>query len=125
MPTGRGLQKRSNSLAHTSQETPIKSASVAEKTSKAQRVLHEKSGARLTAKKTCENMSGTFWVLNIIQNSEEGVDPRTLKQMTGYNKKKVYKILYKLFKRGEIRIEAGGLYTRVEEHISGSPRQLR
>ena len=55
--------------------------------------------------------------MTIIQNSGEGVDPKTLKQMTGFNKQKVHKILYKLFKHGEIRIIPGGLYTGVKEHI--------
>jgi len=69
--------------------------------------------------KACANMSGAWCVLGIIQNSSEGVDPKTLKQRTGFKKRKVHKILYKLFKHGSIRIEGGGLYTGVKDNTSG------
>lgn len=86
-----------------------------QKASKAKKVIVKNFVIQPAAKKTCGDMPGTFCVLNIIQNSEGGIDPRTLKQMTGFNKHKVHKILYKLFKNGEIRIESGGLYTGVKK----------
>jgi hypothetical protein len=36
-----------------------------------------------------------------------------IKQVTGFKEQKIAKILYKLFKYGEIRIEPGGLYVAV------------
>jgi len=44
---------------------------------------------------------------------KECVDPFFIRQMTGFREHKVAKILYKLFKNGEIRIERGGLYVAV------------
>lgn len=91
-------------------------AAFVQKASKAKKVIVKNFAIQPAAKKTCGDMPGTFCVLDIIQNSEDGVDPRTLKQMTGFNKHKVHKILYKLFKNGEIRIEGGGLYTGVKKN---------
>jgi hypothetical protein len=115
MKTGPELHKRNNRLGDLSDPTPIDSTALAEKRSKVQNVIRRRFAARLAARKTCANMSGTFCVLNLIQNSQEGVDPKTLKQMTGFKKHKVHKILYKLFKHGEIRIEGGGLYAGIKE----------
>jgi hypothetical protein len=86
-----------------------------QKASKAKKIIERNFVIQSAAKKTCENMPGDFCVLKIIENSEDGIDPRTLKQMTGFNKHKVHNILHKLFKHGEIRIEGGGLYTRVKK----------
>jgi hypothetical protein len=70
------------------------------------------SEAAVTAA-TCRNKSGSQCVFEIIQKSETGVDPLTIKQTTGFKEQKIAKILYKLFKYGEIRIEPGGLYVAV------------
>jgi hypothetical protein len=85
------------------------------KASAAGKVIKSKVAVQPAAVKTCRNMPGTFCVLKIIQNCEEGVDPTTLKMMTGFDNHKVDKILYKLFKHGKIRIESGGLYTGVNK----------
>jgi hypothetical protein len=57
--------------------------------------------------------SGAQRVFEIIQSSEKGVDPLFIREMTGLKEQKTAKILYKLFKYGEIRIESGGLYVAV------------
>ena len=57
--------------------------------------------------------SGTQRVFEIIQGSEKGVEPLFIREMTGLKEQKIAKILYKLFKYGEIRIESGGLYVAV------------
>ena len=117
MKTEQELHNRNNQLANLSTRIHINSTTLGEKASKVQKVIRKKLAAQLTAKKICGNMPGTLCVLVIIQNSEEGVDPRAVKQMTGFNKQKVHKILYKLFKHGEIRIDGGGLYAGVKKTI--------
>jgi hypothetical protein len=62
---------------------------------------------------TCRKKSGPQCVFEIIQASEKGVDPLFIKQVTGFKEQKIAKILYNLFKYGEIRIESGGLYVAV------------
>ena len=89
-------------------------AIIEQKVSTVTRIVKKKLVTQPAAKKTCENMPGTFCVLRLIQNSDHGVDPKTLKQTTGFNKQKVHKILHKLFAHGQIRIEGGGLYTGVK-----------
>jgi hypothetical protein len=116
MKAAQEFLKGNNQLANLTNTLHIHTTAFAEKASKVRKVIQKKFSAEPTAKKTCGNMPGILCVLVIIQDSEEGVDPRTVKQMTGFNKQKVHKILYKLFKRGEIRIEGGGLYTGVRKN---------
>jgi len=61
----------------------------------------------------CRKKSGPQCVFEIIQKAERGVDPLFIKQATGFKEQKIAKILHKLFKYGEIRIEPGGLYVAV------------
>jgi hypothetical protein len=119
MKTERELHKRNNRLANLSNRTHTNSTTLGEKASRVQKVIKKIFSTQLTAKKTCGNMPGTLCVLVIIQNSKEGVDPRAVKQITGFNTQKVHKILYKLFKHGEIRINGGGLYAGVKENFWG------
>jgi len=117
MKTRQKLFMNSNQFVDLSNKMHTNYAVFVQKASKAKKVIKEKIVIQPAAKKPCENMSGTFCVLKIIQNSEDGIEPSTLKQMTGFNKHKVHKILYKLFKHGEIRIEGGGLYAGVKENV--------
>jgi len=109
------LLKKSCQFDNLSSKVNTHLAVFAQKASELRNVIKTRFIAQLAAKRTCENMSGTFCVLNIIQKSKKGVDPRELKQMTGFNKQKVHKILYKLFKQGAIRIEGGGMYAGVKK----------
>jgi hypothetical protein len=118
MNAGQELHKRSNQPANLSNTTHINSTTLAEKVSKIQKVIKKRFAARLTTKKACGDMPGSLCVLVIIQKSEKGVDPRTVKQMTGFKRQKVHKILYKLFKHGDIMIEGGGLYAGVKKGSS-------
>lgn len=118
MNAGQELHKRSNQLVNLSNTTHINSTTLAEKVSKVQKVIKKRFAAKLTTKKTCGDMPGSLCVLVIIQKSEKGVDPRTVKQMTGFKKQKVHKILYKLFKHGDIKIKSGGLYAGVKNDSS-------
>jgi hypothetical protein len=118
MNAGQKMHKRNYQPANLSYTTHIHSTTLAEKVSKVQKVIKKRFAAKLTTQKTCGDMPGSLCVLVIIQKSEKGVDPRTLKQMTGFRRKKVHKILYKLFKHGEIRIEGGGLYVGVKKGSS-------
>jgi len=57
--------------------------------------------------------SSTQRVFEIIQSSKTGVDPLYIIEMTGLKEEKIARILHKLFKCGEVRIESGGLYVAV------------
>jgi hypothetical protein len=118
MKNGQGLLKRNHKLADLSNRPQIDSTTIAEKASTVQKVIKKKFAAQPIAKKTCGKMPGRLCVLVIVQNSEEGLDPKTVKHLTGFNRQKVHKILYKLFKHGEIKIERGGLYVGVKKRYS-------
>jgi len=115
MRTGHELHDRNSQLFNLFNKIHIRSTTLAEKAIRVQNVVKKRFAAQLATKKTCANMSGTFCVMKIIQHSKKGVDPKSLKQMTGFNRQKVHKILYKLFKHGEIRIDSGGVYSGVKE----------
>ena len=118
MKNGQGLLKRNHKLANLSDRPHINSTAITEKVSKVRKVIKKKLTAQPLAKKTCGKIPGRLCVLVIVQNSKEGLDPKTVKQLTGFNRQKVHKILYKLFKHGEIKIEGGGLYVGVKKRYS-------
>jgi hypothetical protein len=115
MKTGPELHKRNLQPADRPDKARFNSTALTEEASAVQKATQTGCAARPSAKNICASMTGSLCVLTIIRNSQAGVDPKTLKQMTGFNRKKVHRILYKLFKHGEIRIESGGLYAGVRD----------
>jgi hypothetical protein len=103
----RDLRKLSQKIRQLSEDLARKEAKIKKKIKAMPKV-----GGKLT--QPGAKTAGTQRVLEIIQGSKQGLDPRAIKHMTGFSKEKVHKILYKLFRDGEIRIESGGLYTGVE-----------
>jgi hypothetical protein len=91
----------------------VRLAAVVQKIAILQEVIKNKCTDAPAATIASRKQSGTQCVFEIIQRSEKGVDPLFINQMTGYKEKKIAKILYKLFKYGEIRIDSGGLYQAV------------
>lgn len=86
---------------------------VARKIASLQEFLAKRCHDAAVAAAACGKKPGHQCVFEIIQESEKGVDPLFIKQATGFKEQKVAKILYKLFKYGEIRIEPGGRYVAV------------
>jgi len=85
-------------------------------------VVRKRIAPPLGAPLTCPSRTGEACVLHIIRNSGRGVRHASLAEMTGYEVRKLDRILHKLFKRGEIMIEAGGLYAEAKPR---SPYGLR
>ena len=52
-------------------------------------------------------------VLGVIKRSKKGVDTATLMKKTGYDRKKVANIVFKLRKQGKIKSEKKGVYLKV------------
>ena len=52
-------------------------------------------------------------VLGIINKSKKGVDTATLMEKTGYDKKRVANLVYKLKKQGKIKSVGRGVYLKV------------
>jgi replication protein A-like len=51
-------------------------------------------------------------VLTIINRSKKGVDNATLEKKTGFDKKKIANLVYKLSKQGKIKSVSKGVYTK-------------
>jgi len=62
----------------------------------------------------CSGKTGSTCVLHLIQASEKGVHPAVLSEMTGYDRPRLDKILQRLFRRGQIMVGYGGLYTEAK-----------
>jgi hypothetical protein len=88
-------------------------AAVLQKIAILQELIKKKCADAPAASIAARKQSGTQCVFEIIQTSQKGADPVLIKEMTGFKEQKIAKILYKLFKYGEIRIESGGLYVAV------------
>lgn len=76
-----------------------------------------KKPAKKTAKKAAAEkdkpMTAADTVLNIIKRSRKGVDTNTLMQKTGYDRKKVANIIYKLKKLDQIKSTGKGMYSKI------------
>jgi hypothetical protein len=77
-----------------------------------------------SAPRACGDRTGAACVLSLIRNSGRGVHPRVLAQMTGYNQERLDRILHKLFKHGEIMVEAGGVYAEAKPRVSQGLREV-
>jgi len=86
---------------------------VVQKIARLQEFIAKSCSDAAVATAACRKKSGHECVFEIIHESEKGVDPLFIKQVTGFKEQKIAKILHKLFKYGEIRIEPGGLYVAV------------
>jgi len=95
----------------------------AHKASEVRQAVRKRIVGETEPRKTCSNRSSTACVLYTIRNSEKGVHPATLAQVTGYEKRRLDRILHKLFKHGEIMIEAGGVYAAAVASISHPLRE--
>ena len=72
-----------------------------------------KAAAKLVAKKTVGKVTAADTVLAIIKRRKKGVDTAALMEKTGFNKKKVSNIVFKLRKLGQIKSESKGVYVKV------------
>jgi mRNA-degrading endonuclease RelE of RelBE toxin-antitoxin system len=104
---GKDLHKLSKKIQKLSKKVAQKEAKVQKKIKTLPKVKQKLTGAGV-------EKPGIQRVLDIIQASDQGLDPKAIKHLTGLPKEKVHKILHKLFKDGEIMIESGGLYTGVK-----------
>ena len=67
---------------------------------------------KTTVKKAVKETAATT-VLSVIKRSKKGVNSATLAEKTGFDKKKVANIVFKLRKQGKIKSIDRGLYTKV------------
>jgi hypothetical protein len=70
----------------------------------------KKAAAKKTPAKKTATAADT--VLAIINRSKKGVDSATLAEKTGYDKKKIANIVFKLRKSGKIKSVSKGVYTK-------------
>jgi len=62
------------------------------------------------AKKRAAKLTATDQVLRIIKGSKKGIGVATLMKKTGFNEKKVWNILHRVYKQGRIQRAGRGIY---------------
>ena len=67
-------------------------------------------GKALPKAKAPKKASDNDMVLAIITGSKKGVDGATLRKKTGFEGRKIRDIVYRLKKRGKIKVEGKGVY---------------
>ena len=75
----------------------------------------KKSPGKTPEKPTAEKdmpLTAAATVLGIIKRSKKGVDTNTLMQKTGYDRKKIANIIYKLKKQNAIKSTGKGVYVK-------------
>ena len=72
-----------------------------------------KKAAKAPAKKAAAAPTAGETVFNIISESEQGVDTATIMKKTGYDRKKVANMVYRLSKQGKIKSLQKGVYSKV------------
>ena len=71
-----------------------------------------KTTAKAPKKKAASPPTAAETVFKIISRSKKGVDVATLMKKTGYDRKKVSNVIYKLGKQGNIRSIDKGVYVK-------------
>jgi predicted Rossmann fold nucleotide-binding protein DprA/Smf involved in DNA uptake len=102
----KALEKKMDKLAMSIQKNQKPKAA---KSSKA------KTAKKAPAKKTPQKggplkMTAADRVIEIISQSEKGIDAAALVQKTGFNAKKIQNILYRVHKQGKIKRAGKGIY---------------
>jgi DNA replicative helicase MCM subunit Mcm2 (Cdc46/Mcm family) len=108
------LAKISKDLYKLSEKIYKLSEILTKKEAKVKKKINDMSKVKRRITRTAGEKPGVDRVLDIIQESNQSLDPKAIKHMTGFSKEKVHRILYKLFKDGDIMIESGGLYRAVK-----------
>jgi len=74
------------------------------------KVAKEASAKKVATKKKSVNLTAADQVIEIINQSKDGVDAATLVKKTGFNAKKVQNILFRTHKQGKIKRAGKGVY---------------
>ena len=69
----------------------------------------KKAGAKPDAAKTT---SATTEVCRLVEQAADGIETAELMDKTGYDRKKIHNIVYKLKKQGKIKTDGKGRYVR-------------
>ena len=93
---------------------PAKKAPKAKAVKKAVKAKAVKKAPKASAKEKTVKVTAADQVLNIISNSEKGVDAATLVKETGFNQKKVTNIIQRTLKQGKIQRADRGIYVGVK-----------
>ncbi len=97
----------------TTKKTAVKKKVAPNKKTVAKKAPVKKATKKTTAKKAAGISTDFDTVIDLISNSNEGVDVTTIATKTGFDSKKIANIIFKAKKRGLIKSAAKGVYVKV------------
>ena len=109
-------EKLEDSVPKAKPKRRAKAKPVRKATAKPKKAAPKKTPAKkATAKKEPAKKAVTAadTVLTIVNRSKKGVDSATLAEKTGFDKKKIANLVFKLSKQGKIKSVSRGVYTKV------------
>jgi hypothetical protein len=110
-----GVEKIAEKLEESAPKTqPKAKRKAAAKPARKTRTKATAKPKKAAAKKApAKKATAVDTVLAIINRSKKGVDSATLAKKTGYDKKKIANLVFKLRKLGKIQSVSKGVYTKV------------
>ena len=110
----KALEKKMDKLAMAIEKSEKPKAAKKAKAKSVKTKTTGKSPAKKApANKTSAKLTAADQVIEIINQSKDGVDAATLVKKTGFNAKKVRNILHRTFKKGKIKRSGKGVYVGV------------
>ena len=74
------------------------------------KAVKAKTRQKASPKKRTVTLASTDQVINIIKGSKKGIDVSKLKEITGFDDKKISNIVHRAFKKGKIKRVGRGVY---------------
>jgi len=105
----KGVEQVAEKLEKNAPKGKAKAKSSPKSKTKAAAATKKSTAKKAAAKKK----TAADTVLAVISRSKKGVDSATLAKKTGYDKKKIANIVFKLKKQGNIKSVSRGVYTKV------------
>jgi predicted Rossmann fold nucleotide-binding protein DprA/Smf involved in DNA uptake len=103
-----GMEKIAEKLEDSTPKKQAKAKPVRKAAAKPKKAAPKKAPVKKALKETAADT-----VLKIIAGSKKGVNSATLMEKTGFDKKKIANIVFKLRKQGKIKSVDKGVYTKV------------
>jgi predicted Rossmann fold nucleotide-binding protein DprA/Smf involved in DNA uptake len=105
-----GVEKLAEKLEESVPKKQSKAKPARKTGAKPKKAAPKKTAVKKTAKKKA---SASDTVLALVNRSKKGVNSATLVEKTGFDKKKVANIVFRLRKQGKIKSVGRGVYTKI------------
>lgn len=107
-----GVERLAEKLEDSAPKGQPKAKPARKAAAKPKKTAPKKAAPKKETPKKAAKVTAADTVLAIINRSKKGVDSETLVEKTGFDKKKIANIVFKLRKQGKIKSVGKGVYTK-------------